>query len=348
MGIVRLFLAWVVAADHWRTFAVDRGSSAIDDHYKLGFNAGYAVFFFYVISGFLITYTLTRNYDRDLPGTLAFYRRRFIRIFSLYWPLVIIALLMVPYAWTWFSSASPLDLWTNVFLIGMDWSIPFASYPAPHNAAAVNGLGQAWTLGAELTFYLMAPALMRSWRIGAALLVASLAVRWTFVITLGPGAHTVWTYWFFPSSVCFFMLGHLACLAGFRWPLLLRPALALPAILGSLAIMTFGPYQDFDGPRFWLSLVLFVLGLPGLFELTKQVAWMNLMGDLSYPLYLSHGIVLIVAAPLLAGLVPFGPYASTVLWISAATAVSLIVHRLIEIPTAAAMGHIGAKAAVRT
>jgi peptidoglycan/LPS O-acetylase OafA/YrhL len=31
------------------------------------FNAGCAVIFFYVISGFLITYTLQRNYKLDLP-----------------------------------------------------------------------------------------------------------------------------------------------------------------------------------------------------------------------------------------------------------------------------------------
>ena len=83
MGLVRLFLALVVAADHWRTAMLAPHSIPIEDHYKLGFNAGYAVMFFYVISGFLITYTLSRNYTHDLPGALSFYRKRFIRIFSL-------------------------------------------------------------------------------------------------------------------------------------------------------------------------------------------------------------------------------------------------------------------------
>src|SRR5262245_3695789 len=183
MGLFRLFLALVVAADHWRNFALN--SPPIDDYFKLGFNAGYAVFFFYAISGFLITYTLSRNYDRSADGTLEFYRKRFIRIFSLYWPLVIVAFLIVPYAWTRFVSAEPLDVFTQIFLIGMDWSIPFSSYPAPHTAAAVNGIGQAWTLGAELVFYLMAPWLMRSWKVSAVLLVPSLAIRWSFVIALG-------------------------------------------------------------------------------------------------------------------------------------------------------------------
>src|SRR5712664_25633 len=95
MGLVRLFLALVVAADHWWAIFLVRQGFAPDDGYKLGFNAGYAVMFFYVISGFLITYTLTRNYSPDLAGALSFYRQRFIRIFSLYWPVVLLSFLLL-------------------------------------------------------------------------------------------------------------------------------------------------------------------------------------------------------------------------------------------------------------
>ena len=68
LGLVRLFLAWVVAADHWTVIILRPRSTFLDDIFKLGFNAGYAVMFFYVVSGSLITCTLTRNYDRDLRG----------------------------------------------------------------------------------------------------------------------------------------------------------------------------------------------------------------------------------------------------------------------------------------
>ena len=76
MGLVRLFLALVVAGDHWRVIELPSLSPHMDDHLKLGFNSGYAVLFFYVISGFLITYTLSRNYSRDLSGVREFYRQR--------------------------------------------------------------------------------------------------------------------------------------------------------------------------------------------------------------------------------------------------------------------------------
>lgn len=97
MGLVRLFLALVVAADHWRLYFVATKLPFIDDDsFKFGFNSGYAVLFFYVISGFLITYTLSMNYTTDVASTLGFYRKRVIRIFSLYWPLLILSWLLFP------------------------------------------------------------------------------------------------------------------------------------------------------------------------------------------------------------------------------------------------------------
>jgi peptidoglycan/LPS O-acetylase OafA/YrhL len=167
-----------------------------NDGYKFGFNSGYAVMFFYVVSGFLITYTLNRNYDRDLHGTFKFYKNRFIRIFSLYWPLVILTLLIFDWAWERFLAASLPDKLTGIFLLGMDWRVAFASYPETHFDAAIGGLHQAWTLGAELTFYLLAPLLMRSWKIGAALLVASFGLRAAFVIAFGNDLHDVGIYLF--------------------------------------------------------------------------------------------------------------------------------------------------------
>jgi peptidoglycan/LPS O-acetylase OafA/YrhL len=178
MGVVRLFLAMVVATDHWRLQALHPRHVGLTSYAELRFNAGYAVLFFYVISGFLITYTLAHNYSPDAAGVRGFYRNRAARIFSLYWPLVVVAFIVVPGAWTAFAAADPADKFTGLFLLGIDWRVAFASYPADHWSAAIGGLHQAWTLGAELVFYLMAPFLMRSWMWAAAILVASVATRY--------------------------------------------------------------------------------------------------------------------------------------------------------------------------
>lgn len=314
-----------------------------DDAYKAGFNAGYAVMFFYVISGFLITFTLRLNYERDFAGTAAFYRNRFIRIYSLYWPLVILSFLMIGGTWSRFVAAGIWDKFTGVFLFGMDWRVAFAGYPATHYDAAIGGLHQAWTLGAEMTFYLLAPLLMSSWKIGATLLAASLALRAYFVVKLGTDLHDVWTYHFIGTTFCFFMLGHLVGLLGQR---LARPLIGILLLFCSFGFMAFGgSYGSYDTLRLWGSVLLFTLCLPGLFEATKNIRWMNHIGDLSYPLYLVHTSILILFGPfIIEHVLPLktldartSAYVSVAVYLAVAIAASFIVHNAIERPVARLM-----------
>lgn len=343
MGLMRFFLALVVAIDHWRVIVLHEKGILLDDVVKFGFNAGYAVMFFYVISGFLITYTLMRKYRWDWLGFAAFYRNRFVRIFSLYWSTVILAFISVGGAWAQFLAGSLPDKLTGVFLLGMDWRVAFASYPEIHVAASIKGLNQAWTLGAELTFYLVAPLLIRSWKVGAVILVASFGLRAFFVFRYGTDLQQVWTYFFAGTSFGFFMLGHLACL--FRRYLASR-WLGVLLTLGCFGGMTFGgSYASFDTPRFWVSALLFSVAVPGLFEATKSVRWMNALGDLSYPIYLVHTLVLIVFGQwLLSGALSLDAldmrgrgYASLVAFSAATVVAAVLVHRLVEIPMAWAM-----------
>ena len=333
MGLVRLFLALTVAVDHWRVWVLwPRDAPNVAEQFKLGFNAGYAVMFFFVISGFLITYTLSKNYSRDASGTARFYGNRFIRIFSLYWPLVVVALLVVPGAWAQLAAYGPLKQLAAVFLFGMDWSLAF------WGSASVKGLEPAWTLALELFFYLLAPFLMRSWKLAVAALVVCLVVRLGFVVANGPGFQGLWTYVFPPSSYCFFLMGHVVCLAGARYRFLAVPWLGIAALAASLAVMTFGSLRDFDSPRFWGSIVLFTVALPGLFEATKNIGWMNRLGDLSYPAYLVHGIVLTAAGAWLADALPLdAPYLSQAAVLAIILLAAMAAHWCLEMPVAAAM-----------
>lgn len=308
----------------------------MSDEYKLGFNAGYAVMFFYAISGFLITYTLSRNYEGGVAGALSFYRKRAVRIFALYWPLVLLAFCLVPGAWGDFAAAGWLQKFSSVFLIGIDWQAA-----ARIKGAAIVGLSQAWTLGAELTFYLAAPWLMRSWKVASALLVLSLGFRLVFVMMNGPALNDVWTYNFPVSTFCFFMLGHLACIASQRWPMLASPVLGLSLLAASAAAMLWGgSYADFDVARFWLAVAFFTVALPGIFAATMHSRWMNALGDLSYPVYLVHLLPLLIAGPVFVEIASrFSPsgYVSTAVFVGVVLACAIAAHRLLEIPTARAM-----------
>jgi peptidoglycan/LPS O-acetylase OafA/YrhL len=339
MGAVRLFLALVVANDHWRALPLDPRHVGMTSYAQLRFNAGYAVMFFYVISGFLITYALAGNYTPDASGARRFYCNRFVRIFSVYWPAVLLSFITVSGAWTEFAEAGIADKFTSIFLLGMDWRVAFASYPAQHWGAAVAGLRQAWTLGAEFAFYLFAPLLMRSWTWAAAILAASVATRYATVSETAVGLDEVWTYQIIGSTMCFCMMGHLSCMASRRWPRLAHAKVGLSLTAANALVMFLAPDHGFDTPRFWLSITLFATGLPGLFSATKDARWMNMLGDLSYLLYLVHRLVFLWIGDALAeatfsrlGTRLIVAHLSALAFLGATLLATILVHAAIEKP----------------
>jgi peptidoglycan/LPS O-acetylase OafA/YrhL len=149
------------------------------------------------------------------------------------------------------------------------------------------------------------------------------------------------SYQFLGSTICFFMMGHLVYVAGTRWPRLEQATSGWWLLAASAAIMLVVPGSGFDDGRFWLSVCLFALCLPGLFRATKQVRWMNLLGDLSYPLYLVHGLVLILIGGAIAdaifphlGTRLIVAHISALAFLSAALLAAIVVHAAIEKPIA--------------
>src|SRR5258708_5328343 len=127
MGLIRLFLACVVVVDHLRSTylpALHVSADAWIAYPELGLNAGFAVIYFFVISGFLMSYTITHNYTNDASGLVGYYRSRFIRIFSMYWPMLAITLAVFE-----FRPNGAASILTGIFLLGSDWYVSFASYP---------------------------------------------------------------------------------------------------------------------------------------------------------------------------------------------------------------------------
>ena len=187
---------------------------------------------------------------------------------------------------------------------------------------------------------------MRSWKIGASLLVASFGLRAFFVFKFGTDLQEIWTYHFGGTSFGFFMLGHLVCLAASHLRYLRQPALGVSLTVCSFAVMTYGgSYASCDTLRFWGSVLLFTAALPGLFEATKNIRWMNLAGDLSFPIYLVHTtILLLLGAWLISKTLPLDSmepvqagYVSTAAFGAVTILAAFVVHKLLEAPTAWAM-----------
>lgn len=139
-----------------------------------------AVWIFFGISGYVIAYGFVhKRYLLDKPGLKHFYLNRFLRIYPLF-----ILLSLLGWITIWIKSGvSPIG-WTDI--PSQFFALQF-NHHYPLN-------GVFWTLGLEIQFYVMAPALMalftienvrRQWWVIATCYAAMLIFNWSAVRYMG-------------------------------------------------------------------------------------------------------------------------------------------------------------------
>jgi peptidoglycan/LPS O-acetylase OafA/YrhL len=346
MGALRLFLATGVLLGHYQDQVSSHLGLTISMQWTLNVVAGRAVLLFYVVSGFLISYALHHKYPATRAGTMAFFRSRFLRIYPLWWVLLLVAVCIAA-PQPWLATHKTYQLLPAFFIFGLDWIVGFWTFPTQYWNLLPEAAGIGWTLAPELTFYVLAPWLLRAPRIALAALVVSLAVRgfayWYF-FPVQSNLYFTWTYFFFPAVFMFFLLGHLSERLSRRCPIGLWPSLVLLAAAGAM----FSRDPLLDGSLPWAACLCFAAALPGLFAATKDNRALNYLGDLTYPLYLTH--LLLIAAlfwpwqiiyqagqwmTAFAAAVAPGPLQGTVLFVPillAALGFAALVHLAIETP----------------
>jgi peptidoglycan/LPS O-acetylase OafA/YrhL len=301
MGIIRTLLALAVVFGHsWHAGIVFVG----------GRNA---VQMFYIISGFLISYVLVERKTYKSIGT--FYMNRYLRLYPIYFVVAAISLLAMLVGDSEFIGiykkipfAADVELvFSNTFLFIQDWvmfsgidhgQLVFASDFRQSEVELYRGLvvPQAWTLGVELTFYLVAPFILPNRKIIWTLLVLSLAVR-AYLILIGLGLKDPWTYRFFPAELAFFLIGALAhqILMPFYKKLMREKvipfaAVATACMVACIVLYSLVPLKEFV--REPLLFALFVAVLPFAFIFQNQSVLDKKIGELSYPIYIGHILVI--------------------------------------------------------
>ena len=126
---------------------------------------GTGVFLFFVISGFSLCMTMGRHLASPHP-TLSYALSRFFRIAPLYYAMILLSIypLRVPHA------GGP----------GIYFAFLFNFAPGQQEGIVM----ASWTIGVEMVFYVLFPALFRVPRAG--LVVGSLAVFAAFLAVCGP------------------------------------------------------------------------------------------------------------------------------------------------------------------
>ena len=286
---------------------------------------------FYIVSGFYMALILSEKYVGSGAYAL-FITNRFLRIFPVYWGILVLtvvvcigswlatgnALLLHPYLTDYtqlsFSSLLYITL-ANLIVFGQD-IVMFLTADSTGNLVFTSNfwlsqpqlfnfllVPQAWTLALELMFYLLAPILIRrSTVVLVGLAVLSFGTRLYTYFVLG-FTNDPWTYRFFPSELMFFLSGMISfrIYSRFRDRLPLSYARAVWIMVIAATVL----FQYFPGGSVKMMgyFALVTLGLPFIFTATRRSRADRQLGEMSYPVYLSHLLVFAVAdtLPILAG-----------------------------------------------
>ena len=304
MGIIRFLLAvWVCASHVGFSFPL------------LHFGAGApAVAAFFVISGFYMGIILNAKY-RSLD---VFYVNRLLRLFPVYFIVFGITLSglytlpLTPHhliSWSEFKHGFAVsNLWGNLYLLfsnlfigGMDLGFFQVIEPGTNQMSFTSHIGegglpvyqyflvpQAWTLSLEVYFYLLAPFIVRRFY---TIIIALCGSLLCWFIPYWLGLDFFYYFRFFPVTLSFFTAG--AAIQWFymkritwveQWRYLGIPALGI-IVLASINYLTI-PLDE------RLKMILFValvtISIPFAFALTKQWRCDRFIGELSYPIYISH------------------------------------------------------------
>ncbi|MDG1938523.1 MAG: acyltransferase [Pseudomonadales bacterium] len=275
-GLLRTILALLVLIGH------------LLDKWQIG---TYAVFGFYMISGYLMTCIMHDSYGFTMNGRLRFVLNRFLRLYPLYWCAALLSLLLI--AWVGVDYVRSYN--SYIFLpqtlseilanISMIYPKEFANEYEPILVPTT------WAITVELFFYaaICLGLSKTKRRVGIWLALSVLYVAYCFYENLG------WRYRYFPilaGSLPFAMGAYIYFIKqeGYAYinDFLLQPLFLLLAMLAnSTAALIFTMYFEMG---FYINALLCVLLC---YQIATGGQWGGLsaktdkwIGEFSYPIYL--------------------------------------------------------------
>lgn len=312
MGVLRLILAISVVIAH---------SSPI-----FGFkimNSNIAVQSFYIISGFYMSMILTKKYNKKEDYWL-FLSNRILRLFPTYLVVLIATISISILSFIIFNYAPIIDrililnnnssilallsiTASNFLIIGQDVMMFLAidsngqlylTSDFSHESlpcARFLLLPQAWTLSLEILFYFVAPYLVRRKTYFLILLsLTSLFLR-LYLYKIGYN-HDPWNYRFFPNELLFFIAGILS----YRLSELVKSKYNVWIFIGVITVTVF-QYQLLTFGFHLIEIIfpmLIFISIPSIFKLTERNKLDQLMGEFSFPIYISHILIIRTIHPL--------------------------------------------------
>ncbi len=313
MGILRLVLAISVVITH---------SESI---WGVNFVGGkVAVQSFYIISGFYMSLILNEKYIGKNNSYKLYMTNRLLRLYPIYWTVLILTVLFgfivfqatngqkFPKIDVYIEYYHVMDFDTLFFLVFTNIFLFFQDIVLFLGLDTLNGqlfftenfrttspklftfllIPPAWTLGMEITFYLIAPFIVRKKLSLIFMLLALTFLLRIYLSNIGL-THDPWNYRFFPTELRFFLLGILSYHI-YKRKYLIKTWLS-KYVFAALCILTLA-YQllPYAYSKEYFYFTIFFISIPYVFQFTKNSKIDRYIGELSYPVYISHILVILI------------------------------------------------------
>lgn len=301
MGTLRFILALAVVAFH---------AGPIFGGKWMGADAVPA---FFIISGFYMALILNGRY----ADARSFYISRALRLYPVYWVFLafIVLIYLLPTLPGTFggnlshagrtqignaANLTPIGLFNiipNVLMVGSEWVRQLVYDPetgaislwrngvqqGPRVVGFYSGLviPQNWSVAVELTFYLLAPWLARRQTGTLVVICVASFVGWNLTKTDLAFQHMLPM-----ANFWLFVMGMIT----FRWAVELKYVRRRSLL--ALAMIPFVVFylweRNVSNATAAMFFVAFATGLPALFVLTRNINADRWIGELSYPIYITH------------------------------------------------------------
>lgn len=322
---VRFVAASVVIVHHLEQVKASLGLPNAWDSHVVRLIGNLGVVLFFVLSGFLITYLLLE--EKRGTGTVAvgaFYIRRILRIWPLYYLIVIVSLFVLPH-FSYFeipglSETLPLHFASKVALM-----LLFLPNLVLQLYGIVPYANQTWSVGVEEQFYLIWPLALqmrRSWMQSISLILGMyVALRFCLwllldqgafgisqsIHILNPGMLSAVTQYFDDFALDSLAIGGIAAILVARRAGILRFCYRIDVQIGAYALVSVLTLLGFwarHGLHRPLYSILFAIIIMNLASNERTIVRMensvfSYLGRISYGLYMYHPVAIIITLRLL-------------------------------------------------
>jgi peptidoglycan/LPS O-acetylase OafA/YrhL len=315
LNTVRLIAALLVIVHHVEEIKYHYGLPNLWNNRLIRLSGELGLALFFVLSGFLITYILlTEKKEYKSIDIKKFYVRRMLRIWPLYYALVVIAFFVLPYIPFLRMPGYGLEMIHEKYFQKFFLFILILPNLAMCTYGIVPFSGQAWSIGTEEQFYILWPWIIKYAKHKLTVIV--------FIIIAYLGIHYFLDLWQdvnkitniiakFWSTLWLSSLatgGLFALVAKSEWKKLKRvlfnkyfQAAILIMIFGSVAAGLHSKYLyitiEYYSLLFGILIINLAVNKDRLFSMENAVT--SYLGKISYGLYMYHSIAIVVSIVLL-------------------------------------------------